>query len=378
MAHFAPYVIRSATPGLQGISLGFHAYSLRIDNISNQWLQEASTLVWIPPYSLGVVIKLWGTSVAIITASAPTGQAQMGPIAGEYAVAVFSDEYRAENPGVPVRQFTLVQAVSDLTEGPQPALPPVGVCRIYADANGTLWHLHSDGSFYQLWDTNSNLGGVLTGKLPGAGFAVPMLVPGLIRSTNVAGTGAATGPGGELTFNPANNTTSINSYDRTAAQYLAMDIAASTSAIHTTNGNLTLTAVGGDVIPNLHNIVSSATAGANAVVNQWVQYPSIQFTPPPGNWMLWFTAHMYVYGPFPWQADTNVWTVSGGALSGEVCTRQFIQPSQGGYYSCTGFGLFGTAGATPITLATFINGGAANLAPGIGNASSRIMGFRYA
>jgi len=168
MAHFAPHVVRSTSLGLQGVSLGFHAYSLRIDNLSNQWLQEASTLVWIPPYSLGVVVKLWGTSVALLVFSAPVGQAQQAPIGGEYAVAVYSDEYRAENPGVPVRQFTLVQAVSDLTEGPQPAFPPVGVCRLWADANGNLFHLHSDGTDPEIWDTRLPLGGILSGTLPNA------------------------------------------------------------------------------------------------------------------------------------------------------------------------------------------------------------------
>ena len=179
MAHVTPFIL-AAGRGVQGSSLGYHAYSLRVDNISNQWLQEESTLVWIPPYSLGVVVRLWGTSVALLIPSSPVGQAQQAPIAGEYAVAVYSDELRAENPGVPVRQFTLVQAVSDLNMGPQPALPPVGVDRLYADAAGNIHHIHSDGTDLTLFDrTNiqptinaSPLGGDLYGTIAAAHISV--------------------------------------------------------------------------------------------------------------------------------------------------------------------------------------------------------------
>ena len=159
MTHVTPFILQAGR-GVQGSSLGYHAYSLRVDNISNQWLQEESTLVWIPPYSLGVVVRLWGTSVALLIPSAPIGQPQLAPITGEYAVAVYSDEFRTENPGVPVRQFTLVQSVSDLSEGPQPALPPVGVDRLYADATGNIHHLHSDGTDLTLVDP-SNAGTLL-------------------------------------------------------------------------------------------------------------------------------------------------------------------------------------------------------------------------
>lgn len=179
MAHVSPFVL-IAGRSLQGTSLGFHAYSLRVDNICNQWLQEQSTLTWIPPYSLGVIVRLWGTSVALLLAVAPQGQPQLAPIVGEYAVAVFSDEYRTENPGVPVRQFTLVQAVSDLTEGPQPALPPVGVCRIWSDPAGVIHHVHSDGSDCTLIDTCTVLGGGLSGHLPN-----PQIAPNAIGSAQI-------------------------------------------------------------------------------------------------------------------------------------------------------------------------------------------------
>jgi hypothetical protein len=159
MPHLAPIVIPSGE-SVVGQSLQFHAYSLRVDNLTNQWLQEESSLAWIPPYSLGTCLRLYGTAVAIILNRAPSGQPQLAPIVGEYTSGFFSDEYRTEVAGAPVRQFTLVQSVSDLTQGPQPALPPVGVDRLYADSSGNIHHLHSNGTDLTLVDP-SNAGTLL-------------------------------------------------------------------------------------------------------------------------------------------------------------------------------------------------------------------------
>lgn len=167
MPHIAPYVVNAGGQGLLGVSLGFHAYSLRIDNLSNQWLQEESSLAWIPPYSLGVVLKLYGTSVALLLFRAPTGQPQLQPVPGEYAVAMYSDETRNEVAGVPVREFSIVQAVTDLTWGSQPALPPPGVTRMYADASGTLHYILPSGTDRTLIDTGNLAANVNTLPLGG-------------------------------------------------------------------------------------------------------------------------------------------------------------------------------------------------------------------
>jgi hypothetical protein len=157
--HFYPIVLAGGK-SLAGDSLGFHAYSLRIDNLTNQWLLEETSLAWIPPYSLGVCMRLYGTGVAILLNQAPVGQPQLTPIVGEQSVGVYSDQLRTEVAGTPVRQFTLVQAVSDLTQGPEPALPPVGVDRLWADPAGAIHHLHSDGTDLTLVDP-SNAGTLL-------------------------------------------------------------------------------------------------------------------------------------------------------------------------------------------------------------------------
>ena len=145
MPQFYPVVINSGK-SLMGDSLGFHAYSLRLDNLTNQWLLEESSLAWIPPYSLGVCLRLYGTSVGLIVNQAPVGQPQLAPIAGEQTVGVYSDQLRTEVGGQAVRQFTLVQSVSDLTQGPAPATPPVGITRLWAASDGTLHYTLSSGA----------------------------------------------------------------------------------------------------------------------------------------------------------------------------------------------------------------------------------------
>ena len=166
MAHLSPVILPGGS-SLYGSSLGFHAYSLRLDNLTNQWLQEESSLAWIPPYSLGVCLRLYGTGVALLLCQAPAGQPQLAPIAGEYAVGFYSDELRSEMAGVPVRQFTAVQSVSDLTQGPQPAFPPPGVTRMYAAADGTIHYVLPSGVDRTEIDTGNLAANVATQPLGG-------------------------------------------------------------------------------------------------------------------------------------------------------------------------------------------------------------------
>jgi len=224
MPHYYPVVL-PAGKSLAGDSLGFHAYSLRIDNLTNQWLLEETSLAWIPPYSLGVCLRLYGTGVGIILNQAPIGQPQLAPLTGEQAVGVYSDQLRTEVAGSPVRQYSLVQSVSDLTQGAQPALPPVAVDRLWADNQGNIHHLHSNGqdivlvdntnlstSLYPVQDPhyqtminnsipNGALGGNLSGTISNGGVDIkPGSYLWLENTANLQLVrGAATG-GGSMTF----------------------------------------------------------------------------------------------------------------------------------------------------------------------------------
>jgi hypothetical protein len=201
--------------------LGFHAYSLRIDNLTNQWLLEETSLAWIPPYSLGMCLRLYGTGVAIILNQAPVGQLQLPAVSGEQTIGVYSDQLRTEVAGTGVRQFTLVQAVSDLTMGPEPALPPVGVDRLWADTSGLIHHLHSNGVDTILVDPLQTgvvtSGMILDGTIQGADLAVPVNVPGTIRST--AETDPTSGVGLELFWQTVTPRGVVQAFDRSGNAY---------------------------------------------------------------------------------------------------------------------------------------------------------------
>lgn len=182
MAQYYPIIVQAGN-NLAGDSLGFHAYSLRVDNCTNQWYLEETSLAYIPPYSLGVCLRLYGTGVAILLNSAPIGQPQLARIVGEQLVGVYSDQLRTEVAPSPIRQFTLVQSVSDLTQGAQPATPPVGITRMWAAPNGDLHYLLSSGTDALLLSTtnyagyvgNSPLGGDLQGTVSNGNVVVQNL-----------------------------------------------------------------------------------------------------------------------------------------------------------------------------------------------------------
>jgi hypothetical protein len=168
--HYYP-VVFPAGRSLAGDSLGFHAYSFRVDNCTNQWYLEESTVSYIPPYSLGMCLRLYGTGVAILLAQAPIGQPQLAPIAGEQVVGVYSDQLRTEVAASPIRNFSLIQTVSDFQQGPQPANPPNSTTRMWADPAGTLHRLLPNGQDATIVDssnissyvTSATLGGDLYG-----------------------------------------------------------------------------------------------------------------------------------------------------------------------------------------------------------------------
>lgn len=102
-----------AGQSLLGAGLGFMAYSVRVDNFSNQWLRESTTASWIPPYTVGRVIRLNGTQVGQISNTAPTAAVgQLPAIAGEQSTALFYDLDQPDVPGINVESVLIPAGIS--------------------------------------------------------------------------------------------------------------------------------------------------------------------------------------------------------------------------------------------------------------------------
>ena len=98
---FVPFVILAGA-SLESESLGnFWANSVRVENFSNQWLLEQSAQAWIPPYTVGRVIRLNpAVSVAQITNRSPSpdfGQASV--IDGEHTDVYYFDIFQPDVSG---------------------------------------------------------------------------------------------------------------------------------------------------------------------------------------------------------------------------------------------------------------------------------------
>lgn len=96
--------ILPAGVALTNQQLGWFAYSVRIDNMTSQYLQEQNTQAWIAPYTFGTVIKLPGVQTVGISLTAPPGKPEPAVVANEYAVAVYSSDSNVEIPGLEYRE----------------------------------------------------------------------------------------------------------------------------------------------------------------------------------------------------------------------------------------------------------------------------------
>lgn len=123
------YYFIPAGANLLPASLGFQALSVRVDNLSNQWLQEETTLTWIPPYTLGRTFSVYGQQTAFFLNSLPPNIPRQQPvIPGQFAVALYTEAYLNESAGTlfvlssshsdPVRNPSSTAAVVGTTPGP--------------------------------------------------------------------------------------------------------------------------------------------------------------------------------------------------------------------------------------------------------------------
>lgn len=96
------FVVQSGD-SLDGVEIGFAAYSVRIENFSNQWLIEGSTQAWIPPYTVARVIQLGGTQVGRLDNRSPSSVFGQPPIvAGEFTEVTYHSDSQPDVAGLAI------------------------------------------------------------------------------------------------------------------------------------------------------------------------------------------------------------------------------------------------------------------------------------
>ena len=83
-------------------NIGFPAFGLVVENITNQWYYEPLRRRYIPPYQSGASVPLIGSGVANLLCQAPGTATQATPIPGEYATASYTDGSVVAGSGVNV------------------------------------------------------------------------------------------------------------------------------------------------------------------------------------------------------------------------------------------------------------------------------------
>lgn len=193
----SPFVIQAGA-GLPSYQIGFQAYSLTVDNFSNQWLQEQSTQKWIPPYTIGRTIQLYGTQVAQIANQVPVAETDTPAIrAGEYTSVCYFDFQQPDGPGIVVSltpdvavtwQISAVGAPGNNIVLTQPAVPKV--TRVLDSIVATLGNQGTGTSDIQVLQVLSNVSGIWSTALQisAAAFAIDRVqTPGDFRVANSEG-----------------------------------------------------------------------------------------------------------------------------------------------------------------------------------------------
>lgn len=155
--------------------LNFLAKSVLIDNYSNQWLYEANSGYFIPPYIAHLILPLNGPQVSNIKAQSPLNFNQNVPNPGEQIVIIYFQDNLGYNPGI---------NVASLAVQPSTAIFPIPNGIRYAVTNILL------NVMFKVWD-------------------VPLLNPIVIGLGNSIGSGALEAGAGYLALWLFNDATSL-------------------------------------------------------------------------------------------------------------------------------------------------------------------------
>jgi hypothetical protein len=86
------YILKAGAGQTVNEETGFAAYSAIVDNPTGQWVHIANTNHYIPPGVVGFVVRLPGVGRAAAEWAAPPGQSQAAPVAGAFAMLIFTHE----------------------------------------------------------------------------------------------------------------------------------------------------------------------------------------------------------------------------------------------------------------------------------------------
>lgn len=85
--------------------LGFQANTVRIENMSGQWYFCHNSQQWIPPYTIGIVLRIPKSEEARMSAITPTTMTS-APATGETLTAIYEVTRFEPRPGI---GLTLIQ-----------------------------------------------------------------------------------------------------------------------------------------------------------------------------------------------------------------------------------------------------------------------------
>lgn len=333
---------------------------------------------------------------------------------GEITVYDTYDKYAIPHFNAIGRAVLAAGTVMDITEGTQPQNPGIGVCRLWADNQGNLYHLHSDGSTPELWDTRLAFGGSLTGTVPNPGLNYADTGAWLpdktwfIGGPQVAGGAAQRNMLRKTEYGygaPTSTSTSIEIADQSSSVSLGVNVDSIAGGNFRGNRELiipndwqitqvnaagtdfimpVLSIINGSVNPNLTYRHNTCNTGKAAAANTWTIYPfqiDLPATPngATATWVLVWTAHFQDNSATAgYLVQTNAWSYNGSAIVAEYGSRQLsYMGAAGGYGSQTGFGLVQISAATSFVLASYPNQAIVE-SPPVGGAFSRLLAVRIA
>jgi len=194
----------------------------------------------------------------------------------------------------------------DIIEGTQPPVPATGTCRMWADVNGLIHHIHSDGTDTILPDKLQN-GCILSYML-----ALPVDVAGFIRSSGTTGGAPLSGAGIELLNNAG--TATLQGFNRSSSAYMPTQVVGSTVTISSQSGGrviLSPNGTGSVVITNQDRYTFALNSNVGIPTSGWSTMLAASSTVPDGIYLVMAQVTIQNNGSQAWNCGLLVQESNG-------------------------------------------------------------------